>query len=85
MQKLRDDLHSVSTADYARDKQKLQQQSNDTARRLLTKLCCSPHLTPKNKVEDDFNCCICMNVVREPRECSNCEKLFCNQCIEQWK
>jgi len=26
-----------------------------------------------------------MNVVREPKECQSCEKLFCDNCIETWK
>lgn len=33
---------------------------------------------------DDLNCQICMNLVNEPKQCSYCDKLYCNTCIQLW-
>ena len=30
---------------------------------------------------EDFICLICKNIVNEPKKCSSCDKLFCNNCI----
>jgi hypothetical protein len=32
-------------------------------------------------LNDHFACMICMMVVDKPLECSNCQKLFCSDCI----
>ena len=31
-----------------------------------------------------FNCIICSNVVKKPKECSGCGDLFCGKCIDDW-
>ena len=31
-----------------------------------------------------FDCPICTNVVRRPKECTGCGDLFCGKCIEDW-
>ena len=38
---------------------------------------------PNNTDEQNsyFNCTICMKIVLEPKECSNCQTLFCTDCI----
>ena len=38
---------------------------------------------PNNTEEQNayFNCTICMKIVLEPKECSNCQTLFCSDCI----
>jgi len=47
------------------------------------------NLTPIQAVKQpfncDFECMICTNVVRDPVECTNCDKLFCNICNEKWQ
>ena len=34
---------------------------------------------------DMFDCPICTNVVRAPKECTGCGDLFCTKCIDDWK
>ena len=31
-----------------------------------------------------FNCPICLNVVKRPKECTGCGDLFCGKCIDDW-
>ena len=31
-----------------------------------------------------LQCSICLDLVMEPVECKNCNKLFCKECIESW-
>ena len=33
---------------------------------------------------DDFECSMCLQVVIKPKQCSNCDKLHCEECIEGW-
>lgn len=33
---------------------------------------------------DNFKCNICQLLVCDPVECSNCDQLFCDECIKQW-
>jgi E3 ubiquitin-protein ligase NRDP1 len=40
---------------------------------------CSQQLDPK-----DFECPICLQIVFAPEQCQECEKLFCQACINQW-
>ena len=32
-----------------------------------------------------YNCTICKLVVEDPKECTDCNKLTCKKCINQWK
>ena len=34
-------------------------------------------------VDDNFNCSICLNVVKDARMCQNNEHIFCRYCIEE--
>lgn len=36
------------------------------------------------QVDDQFECPICSNICRQPKECRKCGALFCNSCITQW-
>ena len=38
----------------------------------------------ENSLNEYLNCLICTNVVEEPQQCSNCDRLFCRGCIEEW-
>jgi len=69
MTKLRDDLFPVSTADSQKDKTKMQQQTNEINKKFFKSLYTLPHIQQKSKIEDDFNCIICMNTVWDPKEC----------------
>ena len=31
-----------------------------------------------------FDCVICFDVVRDPKECTNCGSVFCSACIDDW-
>jgi E3 ubiquitin-protein ligase NRDP1 len=50
-------------------------------------------LTEENIVKDEFFkkfkdqiiCPICQNLMIIPMECSNCQNLYCEVCIEQWR
>lgn len=37
-----------------------------------------------NLVFDNFDCLICLEVIRDPMECGTCGKLFCKLCISDW-
>ncbi len=37
-----------------------------------------------DKLSPTLQCCICLDLVMEPIECKNCNKLFCKECIETW-
>ena len=37
------------------------------------------------QIDDLFICLCCINVVYKPVECNQCQKWFCEQCIEQWR
>ena len=37
-----------------------------------------------NLTSDMFDCPICTNVVRQPKECTGCGDLFCSRCIDDW-
>lgn len=37
-----------------------------------------------NLNSDMFDCPICTNVVRKPKECLGCGDLFCSKCIDDW-
>lgn len=37
-----------------------------------------------HQVLENFFCNVCTLVVRAPKECTNCNALFCSICIEQW-
>jgi hypothetical protein len=78
-------MNTLCTADYARDQMKATQACSDLQKKLVQKISSDQQLSLCQKVEDDFNCMICLNFVREPVECSNCEKLFCQKCINAWK
>lgn len=39
---------------------------------------------PQGETPDTFKCNICQLLVHEPVECSSCDQLFCNDCIQQW-
>ncbi len=34
--------------------------------------------------DEDFDCLICKHVVQNPLACSECDRLFCTLCINQW-
>lgn len=37
-----------------------------------------------DKVDEDFNCTICLNVADEPTRCSGlCGAVFCDECMKQ--
>ena len=35
--------------------------------------------------KDIIKCAICFGVVIEPKECKNCNSLFCNECIQEYQ
>lgn len=37
-----------------------------------------------NALGEMFDCPICTNVVRKPKECLGCGDLFCTKCIDDW-
>lgn len=37
-----------------------------------------------NLMFDSFDCMICCEVAMDPRECENCGKIFCRNCIDDW-
>ena len=37
------------------------------------------------ELEDEIICPICEGLMIVPMECSNCQNLFCQKCIEDWK
>jgi len=38
-----------------------------------------PHLTG-----EAFDCVICAQVVKNPKECTSCGNMFCASCIDAW-
>ena len=41
----------------------------------------------KSQLEDEdnyFTCSICLKIILEPKECSDCHSAFCNKCLHQW-
>ena len=43
-------------------------------------------MIPVEENEDKhYKCMICMKIVCEPMECSDCRTAFCSDCIEEWK
>jgi len=38
----------------------------------------------KQDILESFMCPICHDVVRNPKECSQCNELFCGFCIDKW-
>ena len=42
------------------------------------------HLVVSEKYHKHFTCGICQNIVFEPKECTQCETLFCKLCINKW-
>ena len=41
-------------------------------------------VSSNTKVSPTLQCSICLDLVMEPVECTNCSKLFCKECIEGW-
>ena len=39
----------------------------------------------EGKIEDEFTCPICFNIVKDPEECNACDKIFCQGCILNWR
>lgn len=37
-----------------------------------------------NLTTDNFDCPICSEVAKNPKDCSNCGALFCGPCIDEW-
>ena len=37
-----------------------------------------------DSVHDICNCPVCLGVVIEPKQCSECQKLTCSECVEKW-
>ena len=37
-----------------------------------------------DEINSELICPICEEIVDDPIECSNCEKAFCSQCIQDW-
>lgn len=35
-------------------------------------------------MKEEINCSICLSILDDPKQCSVCEILFCNQCITTW-
>lgn len=35
-------------------------------------------------VKDIVTCVICTGIIREPKQCSTCENVFCGNCVEEW-
>ena len=38
----------------------------------------------QHKNIDFFSCPICLRIVNEPKQCSECDTLFCADCIDNW-
>ena len=55
----------------------LLQPKDEPVRRLTAEMATS-------ELDAHFLCTICLEVVEEPQECSQCTKLFCLTCINQW-
>jgi len=41
-------------------------------------------INDKKGISPTFKCCICQDLVMDPKECENCSKLFCHECINEW-
>ena len=37
------------------------------------------------EVDRSLICSICQEILKNPKECSNCQNCFCKKCIESWK
>ncbi|EGR29925.1 spry domain protein [Ichthyophthirius multifiliis] len=35
-------------------------------------------------IDEQFECLICSNIVRDPKECNGCGSLYCKCCIDDW-
>lgn len=42
------------------------------------------HVIEKDKIDENLNCAICSELVLEPKECEECQHLFCTNCIRDW-
>ena len=38
----------------------------------------------KERLEKEFLCMICWNIVIEPMECIGCDNIYCGSCISLW-
>ncbi|KAL4426893.1 hypothetical protein ABPG74_008817 [Tetrahymena malaccensis] len=38
----------------------------------------------QNCTSEDFDCNICTEVAKYPKQCKSCKKCFCGQCIDDW-
>ena len=38
-----------------------------------------------NLTGEAFDCLICQEVTRNPKDCSSCGNMFCGSCIDAWK
>lgn len=84
MQKLKNKIQ-LTSIDYTKNLNTLKYILTDAKRKFNDQICTGEHFITISKIHDDFNCLICLNVVREPKECQKCDKLFCNDCISKWK
>ena len=35
-------------------------------------------------IHDELNCGVCGNVVESPKQCANCDQMYCTNCIDTW-
>ena len=36
------------------------------------------------QVDDKFICQVCTEIIREPQQCSDCQRMFCTGCMADW-
>ena len=44
----------------------------------------TPEMAVSSPLEAEFICSICYNVVRKPRQCKECDRLQCTECLNKW-
>ena len=44
----------------------------------------TPDMAASSAFEESFRCSICYNVVKDPKQCRQCENLNCYECLTRW-
>ena len=51
---------------------------------LSSKWVLTPDMAVQQPFETEFTCSICYNVVKKPRQCKECDRLQCYDCLSKW-
>ena len=38
-----------------------------------------------DKIDEDYECIVCLKIIIDPERCSECHKMFCRECIIRTK